>query len=128
MYFQGIIGNQKYCQHHVVPLTRLPRNLRKVRTTPNLVYITPDLCRDGHDTPCADGSPGGLKSVDTFMKRWVPRILRSPAYQKNGMLVITADEADSPSSDSDACCGEVAGPNSPQPGITGPVAATSALW
>ena len=119
VYFHGIIDNRKYCKRHVVQLTRLPKNLEHVRTTPNLVYITPDLCRDGHDAPCANGAPGGLKSVDVFMKKWVPRILRSPAFKKNGMLVITADESDSPFTDSTACCGEGAGPNSPQPGIIG---------
>jgi hypothetical protein len=36
------------------------------------------------------------------------------------MLVITADEADSASDDSTACCGEVAGPNAAHPGIDGP--------
>lgn len=35
------------------------------------------------------------------------------------MLVITADEADSPKSDANACCGEGPGPNSPLPGIAG---------
>jgi hypothetical protein len=35
------------------------------------------------------------------------------------MLIITADESDSPQSDSSACCGEGPGPNSPLPGIFG---------
>jgi hypothetical protein len=46
-------------------------------------------------------------------------ITASPAFQKDGMLVITFDESDSPQSDSSACCGEGPGPNSPLPGITG---------
>jgi hypothetical protein len=66
-----------------------------------------------------DGRPGGLKSVNAWMKIWVPRILDSPAFKKNGILIITADEADSPQSDASACCGEQAGPNSPLPGIVG---------
>ena len=30
------------------------------RPAPNYVFITPNLCHDGHDTPCVDGQPGGL--------------------------------------------------------------------
>jgi hypothetical protein len=119
MYFHPIIDHPRYCSNHVVALARLTRDLRTVRTTRNLTYITPNLCHDGHDSPCATGAPGGLTSVNTWMKRWVPRILASPAFRRNGMLVITADEADSPQSDASACCGEGAGPNSPLPGIVG---------
>ena len=118
VYFHSIIDREKYCKRHVVKLHALRHDLRRGHT-PNLVYITPDLCSDGHDEPCADGRPGGLKSINTFMKRWVPRILRSPAFQRNGMLVITADESDGPQSDSSACCGETA-VNTPQAGIFGP--------
>jgi hypothetical protein len=51
----------------------------------------------------------------------VPRITASPAFQHDGMLVITFDEAElGEPGGSDACCGEQAGPNSPLPGITGP--------
>ena len=85
-----------------------------------MVYITPDLCRDAHDDPCAYGRPGGLPQFDAFLRTWAPRILASPAFRHNGMLVITADESDSPATDSDACCGEQPGPNTTAPGITGP--------
>jgi hypothetical protein len=54
------------------------------------------------------------------MKHWVPRILASPAFRKNGMLVITADEADGTPQDSTACCGELSGPNTAKPGLFGP--------
>ncbi|HEY0951230.1 alkaline phosphatase family protein [Nocardioides sp.] len=120
VYFRSITDHAAYCKAHVVPLGRLKRDLERTRTTPNLVYITPDLCHDGHDAPCADGRPGGLRSVDTWMKRWVPRILRSPAFRKNGLLVITADESDGPQSDATACCGPETSANSPMPGILGP--------
>lgn len=120
VYFKSITGKPKYCKSHVVKLNKLPHDLRRVKSTPNLAYITPDLCNDGHDAPCADGRPGGLKSVNAWMKVWVPRILASPAFKRDGVLVITADESDGPTSDSTACCGEGASPNSPQPGILGP--------
>lgn len=75
---------------------------------------------DGHNATCADGGPGGLKAVNQWMKKWVPRILHSPAYRADGMLVITADESEGPKEDSRACCGEGAGPNAGNPGIDGP--------
>ncbi len=120
VYFHSIIDHPTYCKRHVVGLGHLRKDLRRVRTTPNLAYITPDLCHDGHDAPCADGRPGGLTSVNAFMKKWVPLILDSRAFKKNGVLIITADESDGPQSDADACCGPATSVNSPMPGITGP--------
>ncbi len=119
MYFTAITGRPAYCKQHVVNLDLLRRDLRSRATTRSFSYITPNLCSDGHDSPCVDGRPGGLKSVNTFMRTWVPRILNSPAYKANGVLIITADESDGPQSDSSACCNEQAGPNSPMPGIVG---------
>jgi len=118
VYFKGITGLPTYCRRHVVPLTTLPHDLAYASRTPNLVYITPDLCEDGHDAPCADGRPGGLVTVNAFMKTWVPRILNSPAFKKDGVLIITADESDGPQSDATACCGETA-VNTPMAGIVG---------
>jgi phosphatidylinositol-3-phosphatase len=123
MYFQAITGRQKYCRHHVRPLTDLRHDLLKAKHTPRLAYISPDLCRDGHDETCANGQEGGLVQVDKFLKKWAPLILASPAFQKDGMLIITADESDGPTEDSSACCGEMPGPNAllgSGPGITGP--------
>ena len=119
VYFHAIIDRPVYCKRHVVGLAHLSRDLRRATTTPSLAYITPDLCDDGHDAPCANGRPGGLVAVNAWMKKWVPRILDSPAFKKDGMLVITADEADTPQSDASACCGEGPAPNAPQPGIIG---------
>ncbi len=118
VYFRGIIGSP-VCAKRVVDLSVLPTDLKSRGTTPNLSYITPNLCDDGHDKPCVDGRPGGLVTADHWLQTWVPRILASPAFQRNGLLVITFDESDGPGSDSSACCGEGPGPNTPLPGITG---------
>ena len=120
VYFASITSRPAYCRAHVVGLDRLGADLQATATTPALSYITPDLCHDGHDASCADGGPGGLKAVNAWLKAWVPRILRSPAYQADGMLVITADESDGVDQDSSACCGEGPGPNAARPGIKGP--------
>ncbi len=118
VYFRSITDSPT-CAQNDVDLSQLRTDLTATATTRNLSYITPNLCRDGHDTPCVDGQPGGLISADAWLREWVPVITSSPAFGKDGMLVITFDESDGPQSDATACCGETPGPNSPLPGITG---------
>ena len=118
VYFHSIIDSPT-CAENDVPLTDLEHDLASSATTANLTYITPNLCHDGHDSPCANGEPGGLESADAFLQTWVPKILASPAYRTDGLLIVTFDESDSPAADASACCGESAGPNTPLPGITG---------
>jgi phospholipase C len=121
VYFHSIIDKPS-CAKHVVPLKQLSANLAKIHTTPKLSYITPNLCADGHDSPCVTGKAGGLASANHWLKHWVPKILASPAFKKNGLLVVTFDEADVAAAGADsaaACCGEGPGPNSPLPGIDG---------
>jgi hypothetical protein len=122
VYFHSLVDSGR-CHRHVVRLPRLRTALHRIRTTPRFAFITPDLCNDGHDKPCAGkdarGShAGGLVSVDHFLRTWIPRIRHSPAYQKNGLIIITSDE--SATSDSASCCNEQPGPNDPLPGIGGP--------
>jgi len=119
VYFDSITGSPD-CAARDVDLSALPQDLQQTATTPNLSYITPNLCNDAHDAPCVDGAPGGLVSADAWLRSWVPTITSSPAFQQDGMLIITFDESDGPQQDSTACCGEGPGPNTPMPGITGP--------
>ncbi|NUO35176.1 MAG: phosphoesterase [Dermatophilaceae bacterium] len=118
MYLRSVTDSPT-CAQHVVDLDTLTTDVASATTTPALSYITPNLCHDAHDSPCVDGQPGGLVSADQFLRTWVPRITASPAFKKDGALVITFDESDSPQTDATACCGEGPGPNSPLPGITG---------
>jgi len=142
VYFHSIIDNQAYCDAHVVNLDlQLENDLKSIETTPNFVFITPNLCDDGHDGDgtgaqgkgCVNGDPGGLSSIDAFLKKWIPLIQASPAYQKDGLIIINFDEsADTSlagsSTDSDsgkttytinlpgqACCGQKTGPNVTRP-------------
>jgi hypothetical protein len=84
------------------------------------VFITPDLCSDGHDATCSDSSrPGGFPGIEQFLQQWVPQITGSPAFkQQNGLLIVIFDEA--ATSDASACCGEIPGPGDPEPGGSGP--------
>lgn len=122
VYFHYVIDNPTECNANVVSLNQLPTDLGRVATTPNYVFITPDLCNDGHDSPCKDHvGAGGLTQADQFLRTWVPKILASPAYQQDGLLIITFDEA---VGDDSACCNEQPGPydamNGIQPGGGGP--------
>ena len=119
VYFKSI-RDSATCQQHDVDLSQLPTDLASASTTPNLSYLTPNLCDDGHDSPCVDGRPGGLVTADDWLRTWIPKILASPAYQADGLLVVTFDEADTGTADgAAACCGEGPGPNAPLPGIYG---------
>jgi hypothetical protein len=118
VYFHSLIDSPS-CAANDVPLDRLSSDVTKVATTSNYNMIVPNLCHDGHDAPCVDGQPGGLQSADAFLKTWVPKILSSPAYLQDGLLLITFDESDGPQSDATACCGEGPSANSPMPGIAG---------
>jgi hypothetical protein len=122
VYFHSIIDDQSRCDAHVLNLDKLPTDLRSVETTPNYSFITPNLCNDGHDAKCIDGSPGGFQGIESFLQKWVPMITDSPAFKKDGLLIITFDESDSIGDDAfTACCDERGLPGeAQQPGVTGP--------
>src|SRR5262249_30016980 len=92
VYFHSIIDSPD-CQKNVVNLNLLTQDLASAATTPNFVFITPNLCDDGHDGPCVNGQPGGLVSADQFLRKWVPIIIGSPAYRRDGLLIINFDES-----------------------------------
>lgn len=112
VYFHAIIDSKKNCDSHVVNLDRLTNDLARVNTTANFTYITPNLCHDGHDAPCKNGEQGGLISADAFLRTWVPRIVNSPAFKQDGLLIVTFDEGN----DGTSCCNEKPLPGGPQPG------------
>jgi hypothetical protein len=115
VYFHSIIDFPT-CGSNVVDLSQLPKDLASEASTPEYVFITPDLCADGHDATCADGtSPGGFAGIEAFLKEWAPRIEGSPAYQDRGALLLTFDESES---GAESCCGETNGPNTPNNGGT----------
>jgi hypothetical protein len=117
VYFHSIT-DAATCKQDVVDYTALASDLKSVDTTPNLAFITPNVCHDGHDAPCVDGQPGGLVSADRWLATEVPKILASPAYKADGLLVITFDEAEI--ADGSACCHTPVDPNAAKPGLSGP--------
>ena len=77
------------CTENDVPLSELEGDLRKIETTPNFNYISPNLCNVGISGQCPAGAPEGAASADAFLAVWVPKILASPAYKKDGLLIVT---------------------------------------
>ncbi len=71
------------CPANVVPMTDLTTDLNG--DTPQLSWITPGLCNDGHDC--------GVATADRWLAQVVPQITSSPAWQQNGVLFITWDES-----------------------------------
>ena len=122
VYFHSIIDDQARCDAHVVNLDALPNDLQRAATTPDYVFITPNLCNDGHDPECIDGGPGGFQAVDAFLRKWVPLITSSPAFKKDGLLIVTFDEsAGNGPEGATACCGERSLPGAQRPaGYFGP--------
>jgi hypothetical protein len=104
---------------------------------PNFSFITPNLCNDAHDgsgtgaagTTCKNGDPGGLTTADVWLKKWIPAIMASPAYQDGGLIIIQFDEGDLPTVTTgtppnativveaygDSCCNQPLGPNVTRP-------------
>jgi hypothetical protein len=144
LYFHSVIDDQARCSAHVVPMGtlsvgvngsadrfsgHLAEDLRRIETTPKFMFVTPNLCNDGHDATCVGlnaegGHTGGLVGVDLWLKHWMPMILSSPAYASGKLLVVlTFDEAGV--TDSRACpgtnqadCGSPTGPNVSNPGYS----------
>jgi hypothetical protein len=123
MYFHSVIDNKARCDAHVVPLGwvkvgagaggtdafygHLHQDLASIDTTPKFMFVTPNLCNDGHDGTCkglnTEGTHvGGLAGADLWLKHWMPMIFASQAYQSGQLLVVlTFDEG--ALSDSAAC-------------------------
>jgi hypothetical protein len=124
VYFHSIIDSAE-CSN-VVNLNQLTTDLRSEATTPDFVFVTPNLCDDGHDGssvthPCVNGQPGGLTGINRFLQKWIPMIQASAAYRDDGLIVINFDEGGATLTVTPAgltysfqgqyCCSEQPGPN-----------------
>jgi hypothetical protein len=80
------------CTQHDLPLTQLDGALAS--GAPNLTFISPNLCNVGEPSECDAGvTDPGPAQADAFLAQWVPKILASPAFQRDGVLVVTFGEA-----------------------------------
>lgn len=74
VYFHSVIDSP-VCATNVVSLTPLASDLATEQTTPNFSFISPSLCDDGHDAPCADGRPA---ASPPRMRSFAPGFRASP--------------------------------------------------
>jgi hypothetical protein len=81
------------CASDDVPLTELEKDLKTLKSTPNYSYISPNLCNAGVSGQCAAGTPDGAASADAFLAALVPKILASPAYKADGLLIVSFGQA-----------------------------------
>jgi hypothetical protein len=95
VYFHSLL-DLGACGGSDLPLSALAPALRKANSTPNFVYVAPDPCDAGVPGQCPPGAAEGPASANAFLEQWVPQILASPAFKKDGVLVVTFGSADPP--------------------------------
>ena len=83
-YFTDVQNDPTQLQN-LVPFSQfaVDRNAAKL---PDFSFIVPNLCNDAHD--CS------LGTADTWLKTNVDPLIQSPQFQKDGLLIIVFDEAD----------------------------------
>jgi phosphatidylinositol-3-phosphatase len=77
------------CGENDEPITELKKDLKGEAKTPSFSYISPDLCSAGVAEQCPEGAPAGAAAADAWLAEVVPEILESPAYKKDGLLIVT---------------------------------------
>jgi hypothetical protein len=89
-YFDNVRSSATLCSH-LRPLTQLEPLLRGPSSAvPDFVWVTPDLCHDGHDcTPT---------TAATWLTTFVRSVTSSAAWRDHGVLLVTWDESDGGSS------------------------------
>jgi len=106
------------CSANDVPITELKKDLKTEKKTPNYSYISPDLCSAGVSEQCPEGAPTGAVAADEWLAEVVPTILESPAYKKDGLLIVTFGGVNPPAVPAE---GETAPPPPANPLKTGAV-------
>jgi phospholipase C len=69
---------------NIVPFTQFVTDLAN-NALPNYGFITPNGCNDAHDC--------GLDVADNWLKTNIDPLIKSPQFQKDGLLVIAFDES-----------------------------------
>ena len=93
-YFSDVV-NDPAQRANLVPLSQLTEDLSTGRL-PDFVYIVPDTQNDAHDCPrgkrfCKDQEQ--LIAADKWLAAELPALLDSPAFRRNGLLIIVWDES-----------------------------------
>ena len=84
------------CSANDLPIDQLTADLRKAEKTPSFSFVAPTLCNAGATGQCPVGGTEGPASADAFLSTWVPKILASPAYKADGLLIVDFASANPP--------------------------------
>jgi phosphatidylinositol-3-phosphatase len=95
IYFRSVTGSPAQCSR-VVPLDRLATDLRD-GTAPPFLWVTPDLCHDGHDCSTA--------TADAWLRSEMQTVTSSAWYRQGASVIVTWDEGSS----GQGCCRGAAG-------------------
>jgi hypothetical protein len=93
------------CAINDVPIDELSADLGKADRTPNYSYVAPTPCTAGASGQCVAGTPEGAANADAFLARWVPKILASPAYKADGLLIVTFNAVSAAGAEAAAAAG-----------------------
>ena len=83
-YFTDVQNDPKQVQN-LVPFSQFATDLNAANL-PDFSFIVPNLCNDAHDCP--------LATADAWLKTNIDPLIQSPLFQKDGLLIIVFDEAD----------------------------------
>lgn len=85
LYYPDLRPHGALC-HHLKPLSDLTKELQaRAQIAPRFIWITPNLCHDGHDCTPAKAA--------AWLDHYVSLITQSPAWKDGGVLFVTWDEA-----------------------------------
>lgn len=86
-YYTDIRGSRALCDH-LRPFTQLTHALADPQAViPQFVWVTPNLCHDGHD--CVPQVAAG------WLQGFVASVVRTSAWRHGGVLFVTWDESES---------------------------------
>ncbi len=88
VYFHSLLDLGE-CSANDVPVEQLSKDLGEVEKTPSYSFIAPTPCESGAAGQCSAGAVEGAAAADAFLAAWVPKILASPAYRADGLLIVT---------------------------------------
>jgi acid phosphatase len=83
-FFSDVVNDSNQLKR-LVPFTQFATDLAG-DSLPSYSFITPNLCNDAHD--CS------LQTADTWLQTNIAPLLSNPAFQADGLLIITFDESD----------------------------------
>jgi acid phosphatase len=80
------VQNSSAQVQNLVPFTQFASDLAG-GNLPNYSFIVPNLCNDGHNCP--------ISTADPWLQANIDPLIKNPAFQKDGLLIIVCDESES---------------------------------